>query len=58
MSLAVHKYLRFREWRTHVHSLATVSPLLAGVIAPLSVLLDIPALTVSHHAPSDTPHAS
>lgn len=46
MSLSIHNYLRPREWKTHVRDLATVSPLIAGVIAPLSVLIDIPALTV------------
>lgn len=46
MSLALHLYLRPQEWSRHVHDLARVSPVLAAVIAPVSVLLDIPALTV------------
>lgn len=46
MSLAVHKYLRPKEWPTHISNFARVAPMLAGVMAPFSVLLDIPALSV------------
>jgi predicted alpha/beta-hydrolase family hydrolase len=47
MSLNIFGYLRPSQWSNHVKGLATVAPLMSGVIAPFSVLLDIPALSVS-----------
>jgi hypothetical protein len=51
-------YLHPTQWQRHLHDLATVAPLLAAVIAPLSVLLDIPALTVSARRGSAKPLGS
>lgn len=46
-SLSPLLYFRPKEWGKHIHDLATIAPLVSGVIAPLAVLYDIPALTVS-----------
>lgn len=43
MSLAI---LRPKEWPIHIDDFVRVAPLLAGVMAPFSILLDIPALSV------------
>ena len=60
MSLAIHLYVRPQEWGRHIHDLARVAPLVAAVIAPLSVLFDIPALTVclENALPWIRPHTS
>ncbi|EIN05813.1 voltage-gated potassium channel [Punctularia strigosozonata HHB-11173 SS5] len=41
----LRSFVRAADWRRRVHSLAVVAPVLAAVLAPLSVLLDIPALS-------------
>ncbi|EIN11143.1 voltage-gated potassium channel [Punctularia strigosozonata HHB-11173 SS5] len=48
-------YLRPSGWRQRIHDLATVAPLLAAVIAPLSVLLDIPALSQTWYLKNGVP---
>jgi potassium channel subfamily K len=54
-ALAVHNYLSAESWRKHFHDLAAVAPVIAGVIAPFSVLLDIPALSERWYAKNGTP---
>lgn len=45
-SLSPLLYFRPQDWPRHIHDLATIAPMISGVLAPLAVLYDIPALTV------------
>jgi hypothetical protein len=39
-------YFRLQAIGKHVHDLASIAPMISGVVAPLAVLYDIPALSV------------
>ncbi|KAF8321589.1 voltage-gated potassium channel [Clavulina sp. PMI_390] len=50
-------YFRLEDWPNHIHDLATISPLIGGVLAPLSVLYDIPALSEKWYTLDGVPQA-
>ncbi|KAG9024722.1 hypothetical protein FRB95_011146 [Tulasnella sp. JGI-2019a] len=45
MSLGIRSFLYPKQWKSHIRDFARTAPMIAAVLAPFSVLFDIPSVT-------------